>query len=193
MEIWLSLMRGNIKDLGHEMQEMIYLSFRQLVYRDIFFLLRDHNLAEDVVQESFMKVHTNASKLKHTTNIEGWIKTVARNTAYDMLKKNKKYRHISELDFVNNMNDVFHVIQDETSVANEVENSMRDELLYQALDRLKPNHRQVLLLFYIEEKSYKEIAQELNVTEQALAQLLVRARKRFFQEFSGKWSDQDES
>ncbi len=63
-------------------------------------------------------------------------------------------------------------------LADQVEDQIRNEVLHQALNELSPNYRQAILLFYIEEKSYKEIAQELNTTEQALAQILMRARKK---------------
>ncbi|WP_338121914.1 sigma-70 region 4 domain-containing protein [Paenibacillus elgii] len=74
-----------------------------------------------------------------------------------------------------------------------MEEKIRDELLHEALNQLNFKYRQVLLLFYIEEKSYREIAQELQISEQALAQILTRARKKLFYYFSRKWVDQNES
>ncbi|PCK71291.1 hypothetical protein PL1_2409 [Paenibacillus larvae subsp. larvae B-3650] len=86
-EQWLFFLRSNFKDLDSSSQEWIYHSYKNLVYRDIYFLFREHELAEDVVQESILKVVDKATKLDNTANMKAWIKEVARNTAYDMLKK----------------------------------------------------------------------------------------------------------
>ncbi|WP_246061786.1 sigma factor-like helix-turn-helix DNA-binding protein [Paenibacillus oralis] len=50
----------------------------------------------------------------------------------------------------------------------------------------------VLILFYLEGKSYRDICQELNLSEAVLSQRLVRARKKLLQHFLGKWVDYDE-
>ncbi|KOP64685.1 RNA polymerase subunit sigma-24 [Bacillus sp. FJAT-18019] len=189
MEQWLNFLRSNFHHLDNSSQELIYQSFRELIYRDIYFLFRDHALAEDVVQESFLKVIVKAPKLKTTANMRAWVKKVARNTAYDYLKKNKKYRHVSDLQLVKD-NEMFCPVVDYT-VADQVEEQIRDELLHEALNRLNIKYRNVLFLFYIEEKSYREIAQELQISEQALGQLLTRARKKLFEYFSRKWVDQN--
>lgn len=120
--------------------------------------------------------------------MRAWVKKVAQNTAYDFLKKNKKYRHVSDLQLVKD-NELFSP-DTEIAVANQVEEQIRNEMLHEALNQLSIKHRNVLFLFYIEEKSYKEIAEELQLSEQALAQLLVRARKKLFDFFSKEWGDQ---
>ncbi|MGF9912409.1 sigma-70 family RNA polymerase sigma factor [Paenibacillus ehimensis] len=191
MEQWLTFLRNNFHHLDNSSQELIYRSFRELIYHDIYFLFRDHALAEDVVQESFLKVIEKAPKLENTSNMKAWLKNVARNTAYDCFKKNKKYRHVSDLQLVKD-SEYFSPVEERT-VADQVEEKIRDEMLHEALRQLNIKYRHVLLLFYIEEKSYREIAQELQISEQALAQILTRARKKLFYYFSRKWVDQNES
>ncbi|MDU5145408.1 MAG: sigma-70 family RNA polymerase sigma factor [Paenibacillus dendritiformis] len=188
MEQWYLFLRSNFYQLDTSSQEFIYQKFREFIYQDIYFLFRNHNLAEDVVQESFLKVIDKAPKLKDTTNIKSWIKTVARNTAYDFFKKNKKYHHISDSKLVM----VMEVASTVTDVADQVEEQIRDEMLHEALNQLNTKYRDVLFLYYIENKSHKEIAKELDISEQATAQLLVRARKKLVHYFSRKWVDDDE-
>lgn len=106
MEQWLTFLRGNFHHLDNSSQELIYHSFRELIYRDICLLFRNHALAEDVVQESFIKIVEQAPKLRNTTNMKAWIKKVARNTAYDYLKKIKNivmFRTCSSLRKVNSL------------------------------------------------------------------------------------------
>lgn len=136
MEQWLAYLRSNFHHLDTSSQE--------LIYHDIYFLFRDHALAEDVVQESFLKVVEKAPKLENITNIKAWIKKVARNTAYDYLKKNKKYRHVSDLQIVKD-NEFFSPAV-EFTVADQVEEQIRDEILHEALNQLNFKYRNVLFL-----------------------------------------------
>jgi len=190
MEQWLTFLRSNFHHLDTSSQELIYRSFREMIYHDIYFLSRDHALTEDVIQESFLKVIEKAPKMRNAINIKAWVKKVARNTAFDFLKKNKKYRHVSDLQLVKE--NEFYSPTEELAVTEQVEEQIRNELLHEALNQLNIRYRNVLFLFYIEEKSYREIAEELQISEDALAQLLTRARKKLFYYFSRKWVDQDE-
>lgn len=185
MEQWFSFLRSNFRHLDSSDQELIYLSFRNFIYQEIYFLSGNHELAEDVVQESFIKVISKAHQLHSDVNMKAWMKTVARNTAYDLIKKSRKYQHVSE---------PYIIMDTEIScsiytVAQQVEDQIRHEMLYAALNELSPTYRQALFLYYIEEKSYKEIAAQLNSTEQALAQTMVRARKKLHHHFSKRWMD----
>lgn len=187
-EKWLYLLCNNFYDLDHDTQKITYEVFRNLVYPDIYFLSRNHELAEDVVQETFLKVVAKAPKLRNQEHLKAWIIKVARNDAYDFFKKNKKYHHVSEPQVVVDMKAPFL----HPTVADQVEDQIRNETLHEALNELSPAYRQALFLYYIEEKPYKEIALELGTTEQALAQMMVRARKKLYRYFSKRWVDADE-
>ncbi|MFD0716982.1 RNA polymerase sigma factor [Paenibacillus sp. GCM10027626] len=64
------------------------------------------------------------------------------------------------------------------SVADKVENKLRNEMLHLAIQELKPEHRTLLIMFYLEERSYKEICRELRLSEQVMTQRSARARKK---------------
>ncbi len=185
MEQWYYLLRTPIDNLDIGAQQLVYRSFYQLVYSDIYFLLRDSYLTEDIIQDSFVKAAAQAPKLRSDANIPGWLKQVARRTALDKLKKIKKDRQMLSTSNVIIDNSVL----DEISVARTVETKMRNERLRQAMDELKPDYRTMLLMFYLEGKSYKDICQELNMTETVLTQRMARARKKLLQHFLRKWAD----
>lgn len=86
---------------------------------------------------------------------------------------------------------VMEVASTGTDVADQVEEQIRDEVLHEALNQLNKKYRDVLFLYYIENMPHKEIAKELGISEQATAQLLVRARKKLVHYFSRKWVDED--
>ena len=183
------LFRSNFYALDEQTQRNLFLSFRELVYRDVLFLLNDPGLAEDSIQNAFMKIIEHGPKTRADSNMPAWLRRVARNAALDLLRKNKKYRQMFGLERVNTNEELSCASAVDTAIDERVERAIRDEALHQAIGELSPDHRTVILLHYIMEKPYQEIVRELGITEQVLTQRLARARKRLAQLFRLKWSD----
>lgn len=190
MEQWLSFLQRNFQHLDRSSQELTYQSYREFIYRDIYFLLENHQLTEDVIQESFLKVIASSPTSKNAANMKAWLKKISRNTAYDYLRKNKKYQYLSNLESIEEKELLSS--EAETAVADQVEEQIRDEMLHEALDQLNARYRNVLFRYYMEDKSHRELARELGISEQASAQLLVRARKKLRYYFCKRWVDHEE-
>ncbi|MFF2481018.1 RNA polymerase sigma factor [Paenibacillus sp. NPDC058071] len=188
MEQWFTCLRSPLDDLNPSTQERVYRSFYQFVYRDIHFLVRDHALTEDIIQDAFIKAITKGPKMRTDANIPAWIKRLTRNTALDYLRKLKRDRQMTAPSSCAVIGAAAFA---EASVAGEVELRERDKLLYQAMDELKSAYRTILLLFYVKGKSYREICRMLDVSEDALTQRLARARKKLLYQFSRKWADNE--
>ncbi|WCF09752.1 sigma-70 family RNA polymerase sigma factor [Paenibacillus thiaminolyticus] len=191
MEQWLSFLQRKFQHLDRSSQELTYQSYREFIYRDIYFLLQNHQLTEDVIQESFLKVIASSPTSKNAANMKAWLKKIARNTAYDYLRKDKKYEYLSNLESIEEK-ELFSS-EAETAVADQVEEQIRDEMLHEALDQLNARYRNVLFRYYVEDKSHRELARELGISEQASAQLLVRARKKLRYYFCKRWVDREEN
>lgn len=176
MEQWFNLLRSPSSSLNVINQERVYHSFYQFVYRDIEFVVRDPSLVEDIIHDAFLKAILKGPEIRCNSNIPAWIKQITRNTAFDYLRKLKRESQplIEPLFFIK------ETTVAEISVAKAVEIRERDQLLYQTINKLKPDHQKVLLLFYIEGKSYNEICQELDLTVTVLTQRLARARKKLY-------------
>ncbi|MCE5171864.1 sigma-70 family RNA polymerase sigma factor [Paenibacillus profundus] len=185
---WLYLLQRNVMNADTDAQELVYHSFRELVYRDIYKLLRDHGLTEDVIQESFIKAIAKGPEVRHAPVMRTWIRRVARNTALDVIRKNRKHRQMITTEFFHNPAISILLPDTEPSIANLVEDKFRDNLLYQSIRELQSDYQMLLLLHYFEEKSYKEMSQELHLSEQVISQRLARARKKLRQQFMRKWS-----
>ncbi|WP_052339473.1 RNA polymerase sigma factor [Gorillibacterium massiliense] len=182
-----ALLRGDINKLDGETQRQLFIAFRQCVYRDIYYLLADHALTEDVIQEAFFKAVQNGPQTREDSNMTAWIRKLARNASYDMLRKNKKYRHMMSVDSVMLDEQVEYPELPAMSVEEVVEKMIRDETLLNAVSDLKLDYRVVLFLHYIMELTYAEISAELGITEQVLTQRLARARKKLASHFQEKW------
>lgn len=188
MQEWPLLLQQDFDTLSPELQELVYRSFYHLVYRDIFYLLGEHAMTEDMIHEAFFKIISIVGKHK-VSNMTAWMKQVTRNLTLDFMKKINKERHIVDLETVISTMSDFGLGMHETSVANEVEDKIRDELLHQSIIELTPDYRVIITQFYIEGKSYKEIAVDLDLSEQAVSQKLMRARKKLLHQFQRKWAD----
>lgn len=187
MEQWFFFLRANIGELDNEIQEKIYQSFYKFVYKDIFFIIREHQLTEDIIHEAFVKALTQGPKIPHMNNLPAWIRKVARNATIDWLRKNKKKQQ--EIDWDSVIINEQQVIASNEIISEEVENKLRSEMLHQAIQELKPEHRILIIMFYLEEKSYKEICKELHLSEQVVTQRLARARKKLLKYYLRKWND----
>lgn len=173
-------------DLNSEAQQLVYRSFYTFVYRDIYYLVKDHPITEDLIQESFFKV-ISAVKKHEVLKILPWIRQIVRNLTLDYLKKVYKERNVTSINDVNIIESKLGSGIESLSVDKEIENKVRDELLHEAIAELKPDYRLLITLFYINELSGKEIAAILDLSEQAVSQKLLRARKKLFQQFQRKW------
>lgn len=182
MDQWFSLLRSNYLELDPVVQKEVYNSFYRFVYADIFFIVRDHSTTEDIIQDAFVKTTLKGNTPAHANNLGAWVRQIARNTTIDWLRKHKKNRKVIEWE------DVI-IVDDKISVANEVETIIRNEVLLQAIDELKAEHRVLIMMFYLEGKTYKEICKELNLSEQIVTQRLARARQKLQKYFSRKWND----
>lgn len=185
----LHLLKIDIKTLDDELQKKVYMTFYDFIYKDVYFILNDHGLAEDAIQIAFMKALDYAPKTRYRSNIFAWIKQVARNAAIDLIRKDKKHRQHIDLDAVYINKELALASEKSPNVENEVVELLKDEALYNVLELINEDYRTVLLLHYIHGLSYKEIQKELGVSRSVLASRLSRARKKMYEMFKSEWGE----
>lgn len=122
--------------------------------------------AEDVLQDGFVKVFTKLSYYKGDGSLEGWIRRIVVNTALDQIRKNAKFQDNVALD------DVDYKLELKGNV---LENLAAEDLLV-LINEMPAGYKVVFNMFAIEGYSHKEIAQELNVSENTSKSQYSRAR-----------------
>ena len=122
--------------------------------------------AEDVLQDGFVKVFTKLSYYKGDGSLEGWIRRIIVNTALDQIRKNAKFQSDVALD------DVDYKLELKGNV---LENLAAEDLL-QLINEMPAGYKVVFNMFAIEGYSHKEIAEELNVSENTSKSQYSRAR-----------------
>lgn len=130
--------------------------------------------AEEVAQDSFIKVYKALSSFKQESKFSTWLYTVVYTTAMTSLRK--RNTNTVALDDEDN----FIQVENSTSVAdvNSAENRSRSFYLNQAISQLSADDAAVLTLFYHAEQSLEEIALIMGIETNGVKIKLFRARRR---------------
>lgn len=120
-----------------------------------------------------MKVYQNLASFQFGSKLSSWIAKIAYHSCIDFLKKSKKYtqKHIS-------LEDTFPQDLTETGISPD-ESVQKEEVhlsLQKEIEKLPPQYRAILTLFHLEEKSYTEISEIMQLPEGTVKSYLFRAR-----------------
>ena len=135
----------------------------------------DRAEAEDIVQETMIRVWSKRDEWAQFSSVEAYCLTVARNLAID--RSERMEAHNVELTAEAEQ------MPDTSGPHERLVGKERLQLLQRLIARLPEKQRSVLQLRDVEEKSYKEIAEILNITEEQVKVNLFRARQKVKQQF----------
>jgi len=130
------------------------------IYNFIFRLTRDMSSTEDLTQEVFIKVWKNLSRFNQNKSFKVWIFSIARNTAYDFLKKKKSLPFAFFED--EEGNNWIDNIADDKILPNEIlEKADLAKNIEKSLGKIPKNYQIILLMRYQDDFSLMEIAEIL--------------------------------
>lgn len=146
--------------------------YQEKVFRFACGMLGNETAAQDVAQEVFMKIWRALPQYRGDASASSWIYTIARNTCLTELKKNSRRRNVSlAQDEVQAEVEQSAVVDAETGGAGA---GMDIQVM---LEQLPEHYRQVLRLFYLEQRSYEEVAARLDIPVGTVKTYLHRAKK----------------
>lgn len=156
-----------------ELFEQIYKEHATGIQRMCFLYLGDLQMAEDAMQETFIKVFRYYDNFQRKSSIKTWITRIAINVCKDMLaeKKEKHYYSMTDEEFTAQIEENSHA--DGLSVYRQIEEKM---VLTAAINGLEEKYKDVVVLFYYQELSTKEIAQIMEIPRTTVEFRLKRAR-----------------
>ncbi len=134
--------------------------------------LRVEEDIQDIVQEIFISAYRNIQSFDTKQRFSPWIYRIAHNSFVNELRR-KSRRPFFAIDFDSL---VAHPHAAETSEQHTHEREMK-EMVEKGLEALPPNYREILLLYYQEELSYKEIADVLQVPMGTVGVRMRRAKE----------------
>lgn len=154
--------------------------FERPVFNLVVRMVRDHTVAEDVAQDAFIKAFTRLDTYRpEQGKFSNWLFKIAHNTAIDQLRKSIPATH--SLDRGDDVDDPdFHALladRDAITPLEAAERASLAESMAAAVDRLRPEYREVIVLRHQEGLTYEEIAEIAGLPLGTVKTYIHRARK----------------
>ena len=129
----------------------------------------DDELANDLAQEAILKAYLHCASFEGNAKLQTWIFRIAYN---EYLNEQNRYWNTHRVAV-----DSYEEVDTQTA-DEQTDSQFRYEPLYRAIDQLPKQEKVVVILYYLEEKSIREIARITDISEGNIAVILFRARKR---------------
>jgi RNA polymerase sigma-70 factor (ECF subfamily) len=150
--------------------QTLYARHNVKIYRFVLRLLRDEAAAEDVVSEVFIDLWRNPAAFEGRSEATTWLMAIARNKAWSLLRKRKE----GPVD-----EETLSTIADESDDPEVVmQKKTKGEILRSCLQRLSPEHREVIDLVYYHDKTIEDVAQIVGIPEGTVKTRMFHARKK---------------
>ena len=132
----------------------------------------DRDTAQEIVQDSFIKVFEKLKLFDHSGSFEGWIRRIVVNTAIDAIRKSKKDPFLTDNDNDYKLGGVDPIAESEELQLTD----LKAEIIMEAIQQLSPSYRAVFNLYVLDDYSHKEIAEALGISEGTSKSNLSKAR-----------------
>jgi RNA polymerase sigma-70 factor (ECF subfamily) len=144
-------------------------------------MVRDRELAEDLTQDTFVKVLSHLDRYRADFKFSSWLFKIANNVAIDHLRR----RQLDTVSMDGSPNAVsadavestrFDVADDAENALDEMEARELGSAIERAIARLRPEYRSCIMLRHVEGRSYEEIASTLDLPLGTVKTYIHRAR-----------------
>jgi RNA polymerase sigma-70 factor, ECF subfamily len=165
-----------IQSGDHHAFESLIRRYQRQVANLIYLTMGNRDDVDDIAQEVFIRVYRSLSKFKFDASFFSWLYRITMNLCIDEIRK-RKIRRVLSLDYLtedalekNRKN------KDYTIASDSVLTDEKRQVIQSALQRLTPEHREVLVLREYQDLSYNEIAETLDLRLEAVKSRIFRAR-----------------
>ncbi len=168
-ELMLKFQNGD-EDCYSELVER----YKNKLMNHIFYYMKDRESAEDIVQDTFVRVYLNKEKYKEIAKVSTWIYTIAINLAKTALSRSGKMNSFS-ITGKDGEND-YEIKDKHSSTDRDVLKNELSDVILSSIDSLEEKFREIVMLRDIDEMSYEEIAALLQIPTGTVKSRLNRAR-----------------
>lgn len=152
--------------------------YQDAVYNTALGLLQHPTDAEDIAQEVFIQVYRSIDSFKGDSLLSTWMYRITVTKSLDLIRSRKRKKRFGILSqLFGEDNRPIHEAVDFVHPGVKQEQKEEAGILFKLIDQLPENQRTAFLLNKVEELSYREIADILQITEGAVDSLLQRAKQ----------------
>jgi RNA polymerase sigma-70 factor, ECF subfamily len=155
--------------------EELYHQYSDHVFKFIFFMVGNRNIAEDLTHDTYVRVQKALLNYRGDSNYYTWLIAIARNVTADFLRRKRK---IYFIPFETNYHDSVGKTTEELFIQEEF-----NVELWKAINKLKFNYREVIVLRKIQELSVEDTAEALGWTISKVKSTTYRALEKLRKEF----------
>lgn len=152
--------------------KQIFLPFHKKLYRIAFRFVQSKQQAEDIVQETYIKLWNNKELIEENTNYESYAVVVLRNTCLDFLRAKKNMYPIHDNDFI-----------DVKSIVEDIEMKESMNMMEEIIAKLPSPQKDIMILKHFEDYSDQDISSITGLTEGNIRVILSRVRKTVREQF----------
>ncbi len=149
-------------------QMQLYDLYCKAMFNTAFNFIKDDDIAQDVMQEAFIKAFKKIGTYTGEASFGSWLKRIVINQSLDWLKKQK-------LDTVELKEEIAFLPNDETL---EVDSEISMTVIYKCIEALPKKCKNVVKLYLLEGYDHQEVAQILEISEVASRSQLSRGKSK---------------
>jgi RNA polymerase sigma-70 factor (ECF subfamily) len=150
--------------------DMVIRKYRQPLFQHAAYILKNYEEAIDVAQEVFIKALREKRLYDAEFKIKAWLYRVTRNLCFNMVRDRRRRSAILDSMPKKRKDDAVQDVM--------VFRSEQQQAMFEALQRLTKNHREILQLRYYQDLSYAEISETLDIALGTVMSRLSRAKRR---------------
>ena len=154
-----------------DMYALIVERYERKLLRYGVYLLKDHDIAADIVQDTFIKAYINLQSFNTHKKFSSWIYRIAHNEAINYIKRSKKSHTFTELD--TDEDDYLA----EYTLEKVIDKNLMKANVQKCLKNVDIKHQEIIGLFYFEGLKYEEISDILHMPTSTVGVKVSRARK----------------
>ena len=148
----------------------IYEIFAPVLYQRLWRLLKDSEMVEDILQDTFFKLWEKREEINPDQAFTTYLYRIADHLAIDVFRKISRDKVLQQELWVSTL--TFYLHTEEVFLAKE-----QRQLITRAIERLPPKRKQILVWCKLEDKSYQEVAELMGISVSTVSNQLVKAIK----------------
>jgi len=162
------ILEGDIQTFG-----VLVDRYKPMIFTLALRIIKNREDAEEVAQDTFLKAYKALDTFQGTSKFSTWIYKIAYNSSLDCLKKKKLRADINSIDVT-----TLYDLKTMGGILEDMDRNDRKLIIREAIDQLSSEDSAIILLYYYEELSVKEIAPIVGLSPQVLKVRLFRSRKQ---------------